>query len=273
MFSLESKSLRWPYPEHPTWVLAHLGRSEHYDTGMWPCSERASFTGWGEFSPLIIPPCPLCTVTAKICARYRQWQCYGQLPPWKRAETLWNRIKNHAAIQVLTWEVSKTFPLWLDEDEPHRWGIPKPLGYALTPAGSAFFVSHLLPPILPWHYWNGSKVFEHSKERVLFCFPPGAPKVMKNAGFVGEGERGSKSLHRPNLFVSPLKLRVRAAVENCNCLFHTWLNIVKYQVLSSRGQLNVISFRSAYMHRGSLSPLSSGFFILKRNKSTLYSIF
>lgn len=107
---------------------------------------------------------------------------------------------------------------------------------------------------------------------VLFYFSPGTPKVMKNEDFGGEGERETKSLPRPNLFSSPLKLRATAAVEKCNCLFYMWLNTVKYQVLSSRGQLNLISFRSAYMHRGSLSPLSSGYFILKRNKSTLCTI-
>lgn len=107
---------------------------------------------------------------------------------------------------------------------------------------------------------------------VLFYFPVGTPKVMKNADFGGEGGRGTKSLPRPNLLASPLKLRATAAVEKCNCPFYMWLNIVKYQVLSSRGQLNLISFHSAYMHRGSLSPLSSGFFNLKRNKSTLCSI-
>lgn len=182
---------------------------------------------------------------------------------------LWKRIKHHAA----TWEVSEAFPTWLGKDEPHWCGIPKLVMYALTPAGPAFFPGHLLPPILPWYNWNSSKVLNTVKNVFCFYFPHGTPKVMKNADFEGEGERRTKSLPRPNLFASPLKLRATAAVEKWNCLFYMWLNIVKYQVLSSRGQLNLISFRSAYMHRGSLSPLSSGFFILKRNKSTLCSIF
>lgn len=153
-----------------------------------------------------------------------------------------------------------------------RWK-PTPPGIVLTPARSAFFLNHLHLAMLEPHYWNHSKDVNVVKNVFCFIFPLELDQVMKNVGFVGEGEKGSKSLPRPNLFISSLKLRARAAVEKCNCLFRGWLNIAKYQVLSSRGQLNVISFRSAYMHRGNLSPFSFVFFILKRNKSTLYSIF
>lgn len=167
---------------------------------MWPHSERALFMGWGGVSPLIIPPCPLCSVTAKIFARYWQQQCCGQLSSWKWAEILWNGIKNHAAIQSLTWEVSKTFPPWRAEDEPHQWGIPKPVGYALTPAGPAFFLSHLLPPILPWHYWNGSKVLNTVKNTFCFVFPLELQKSWKMQVLWGREREGVNPC--PDLIVS-----------------------------------------------------------------------
>lgn len=68
----------------------------------------------------------------------------------------------------LTWEVSEAFPPWLGKDEPHWWGFPKLVMYALTPAGPAFFPGHLLPPVLPWHNWNSSKVLNTVKN--VFCF-------------------------------------------------------------------------------------------------------